>query len=234
MRFKKIAHFLMAPLPSAVKIFFYRHLFNYRIEPGVRIGFSVLDVDQCAIGRDARIGHFNFISSIKSFSLGSDVVIGHFNIILGGDCVDIGDGVMIGRFNEINSIINPLNSNQADPRLIVGKMAVITAWHKIDYTDRVTIGESAVIAGRGSCLWTHNRQQVKPVEIGRNCYVGSGIQMVPGSRVGPYCVVGLGSVITKSFTQDYSLVAGLPAKIIKPLDSDARVMVEFPTRPDLT
>lgn len=230
---KKLLHYLLLPMPSFIKVACYRWLLGYQVEPGARIGLSIVSAGQCRIGRNARIGHFNFISSIGRLDLGQDSIIGHFNIVLGGDSVDIGDAAVIGRFNEINSIINPLNSNPADPRLVVGRAAVITAWHKIDYTDRVVIGESAIVAGRSSCLWTHNRQQVRPIEIGRNCYVGSGIQMAPGSSVGAYCVVGLGSVITKAFTEQYVLVAGVPARVIKPLDEASRTMVEFPTRPDL-
>lgn len=229
----KLLHYLLIFMPSIIKVACYRWLLGYRIEPGARIGFSIVNAGQCRIGRNARIGHFNFISSIGRLELGADSIIGHFNILLGGDSVEIGDAAVVGRFNEINSIIDPINTNPADPRLVVGRAAVITAWHKIDYTDRVEIGESAIIAGRSSCLWTHNRQQVRPIKVGRNCYVGSGIQMAPGSSIGAYCVVGLGSVITKAFHDEYVLVAGVPARIIKPLDDAARAMVEFPTRPDL-
>lgn len=233
MNLKKLFHFALVPIPSFVKVLCYRYLFKYEIGPGVKIGFTVIMADKCVIGARSRVGHFNYIANMKRFELGSDVVIGHFNIILGGDCASLGDGALIGRFNEINSIINPLTSNPADPRLTVGRRAVITAWHKIDYTDHVIVGESAILAGRGSCIWTHNRQQTKPVEIGRNCYVGSGIQMAPGAVVPAYCVVGLGSVITKVLSAEYSLIAGVPARVVKPLDAESRAMVEFPTRPDL-
>src|SRR5437660_8831530 len=44
--------------------------------------------------------------------------------------------------------------------------SVVTAGHKIDFTDRVTIGRRTIIGGRNSSLWTHNRQRTLPVEIG--------------------------------------------------------------------
>jgi acetyltransferase-like isoleucine patch superfamily enzyme len=232
MRLKKIIHFLLVPMPSFAKVLAYRHLFGYSVGKSVKIGLSVVIAGKCRIDDGVRIGHLNFISHIGTLELGRDVRIGHGNILLGGDRVTLGEGAFIGRFNEINSIINPLNSNPANPVLDVGRNAVITAWHKIDYTDAVSIGDSAIIAGRQSCLWTHNRQQVAPVTVGANCYVGSGVQMVPGSEVGAHCVVGLGSVITKKLQAQYSLVAGVPARVVKPLDEDARVLVEFPTRPE--
>ena len=57
--------------------------------------------------------------------------------------------------------------------------------------------------------------------------------MVPGSCVGPHCVVGLGSVITSVFEDSHVLIAGVPAKVIKPLDEDGLRLVTFPARPDL-
>jgi acetyltransferase-like isoleucine patch superfamily enzyme len=228
-----VLRFLLLPFPSAVKVAAYRHLFGYRIGSGVRIGLSVLACGACEIGDRTRIGHFNLFHRIGVVRMGSDVVVGHFNLVIGGDEVRIGDRALIGRFNEINSILDPVNSNPSDPRLLIGNGAVVTAWHKIDYTDRVEIDDNAILAGRLSSLWTHNRQQTKPVRIGRNCYVGSGIQMVPGASVGDCCVIGLGSVITKPLDAEWSLVAGVPAKVIKPLDAESRAMVEFTTRPDL-
>lgn len=224
---------LILPLPSLVKVAVYRHALGYQIGRGVRIGLSVLAVGECVIGERTRIGHFNLFHRIGRLHLGQDVVIGHCNLLIGGDEVTLGDCAVIGRFNEINSILDPVSSNTSDPRLLVGHAAVITAWHKVDYTDRVEIGDNAILAGRLSSLWTHNRQQTRPVRIGRNCYVGSGIQMVPGSSVGDYCVVGLGSIITKPLKAEWSLVGGVPAKVIKPLDAESRAMVEFTTRPDL-
>lgn len=225
--------FLLLPFPSVIKVLAYRNLFGYQIGRGARIGLSVIAAGRCEIGQCARIGHFNLIYRVQQLSLGEDSIVGHFNLIIGGDAVRIGNRAMIGRFNEINSIIDPINSTPADPRLLVGEGAVITAWHKIDYTDCVEIGDNAIIAGRLSNLWTHNRQETRPVRVGRNCYVGSGIQMVPGSSIGDYCVVGLGSVITKRLDAEWSLIAGVPARVVKPLDPESRVMVEFPTRPDL-
>lgn len=219
--------------PNALKILIYRHIVGYRIGHRVRIGFSLIDVEDCEIGDRTNIGHFNVLCRVKRLEIGADVKIGLCNLIIGGDRVTLGDGALIARFNEINSILNPLASNPCTPELKIGRHAVITASHKIDFTDRVEIGDHAVIAGRNSNIWTHNRQQVKPVKIGARCYVGSGIQMAPGSAVGPSCVVGLGSVITRHMTSEFMLIAGVPAKEVKPLDDEARVLVRYPTRPDL-
>jgi acetyltransferase-like isoleucine patch superfamily enzyme len=230
---KKLLSFLIVLLPSFLKVLVLRHVFGYSIGPGVRIGLSIVVAGQCSLGKNTRIGHFNYIVGMHELQVGKDCVIGHFNIVLGGSRVSLGEGAMIGRFNVINSILNPLVRGRPDPVLEMGRRAIVTASHKIDFTDRVTLEDSVVLAGRLSNLWTHNRQDVGPVRIGAHCYVGSGIQMVPGSAIGPYCVVGLGAVITRQFTDDHVLIAGVPAKVIKPLDADSTRLVTFPTRPDL-
>lgn len=224
---------LIAPLPSFLKVLVLRHVFGWRIGRKVRIGFSLLMPRCAAIGDRTRIGHFNLIGRMRELELGEDVVIGHANIVLGGRKVSLGDGATIGRLNEINAILSPVVRGTPDPVLEIGRRAVITAWHKIDFTDAVRIGENAIIAGRVSNIWTHNRQDIGPVTVGANCYVGSGVQFVPGSSVGDSCVVGLGSVITKPMQETRMLVAGVPARSIRPLDEAGLRLVTFPTRTDL-
>lgn len=224
---------LILPLPSFVKVLVMRYLMGFRIGQGVRIGFSLVFPGQAEIGDRVRIGHLNLIARLQSLKMGDDSVIGFGNIVLGGREVRIGDGAVIGRFNEINSILNPLVRGVPDPVLILGSRAIVTAGHKIDFTDRVELGDSVILAGRMSNIWTHNRQDIGTVTIGRNCYVGSGIQMAPNSAVGANCVVGLGAVITRRHADEFILLAGVPARIIKPLDEAGRRLVTFPTRPDL-
>lgn len=229
----KLAAALMLPLPSVLKVLLLRHVFGMQIGKGVRIGFSLFYPGKAEIGDRTRIGHFNLIGGMQRLQIGEDVVIGHFNILLGGREVHLDDGAMIGRFNEINSILNPLVRGSPDPALYLGRRAIVTAWHKIDFTDRVELGDGVVFAGRLSNIWTHNRQDVGPVSIGARCYVGSGIQMVPGSRVGCECVVGLGAIISKPCDAERVLLAGVPARVVKELDEDALRLVTFPSRPDL-
>jgi len=229
----KIIAILTLFLPSFLKVLVLRSLFKMRVGRGVRIGFSYIFSKEGEIGDEVRIGHFNLITGMKELTLGDDVVIGHFNIILGGSKVTLGDGAMIGRFNEINSILNPLVRGTPIPELKLGRRAIVTAWHKIDFTDKVELGENVVFAGRLSNIWTHNRQDVAPVSIGARCYVGAGIQMVPGSSVGADCVIGLGSIISKPFDQERVLIAGVPAKVVKELDEKALRLVAYPARPDL-
>lgn len=53
----------------------------------------------------------------------------------------------------------------------------------------------------------------KPVEIGAYTFIGGGAAVMPGVKIGKGCVVGVNSVVTKDVL-DYTIVAGVPAKVI--------------------
>jgi acetyltransferase-like isoleucine patch superfamily enzyme len=137
------------------------------------------------------------------------------------------------RLNEINSIPDADVVNPVDPRFLLGAGSVITTGHKIDFTDRVEIGCRAILGGRNSSLWTHNRQKTRPIEIGSFAYIGSEIRMAPGAAIPSKCIVGIGSVITGRLDQEGYLIAGVPARSIKELDASDKFLIERKTRDDL-
>jgi acetyltransferase-like isoleucine patch superfamily enzyme len=223
---------LAAVLPSAVKRLIYGAL-GYRVDPTARIGFSFIDADECEIGAHTTIGHFNVVIGVKSLSIGDHVRIGHVNLFRGGDEIVIGRYAEIMRRNELNSIPDADPVTDADPRLTIGAGAVITDGHRLDFTDRIEIGRRAIIGGRNSSVWTHNRQRTAPVRVGDFAYVGSEVRMSPGSAVPDRCVVGIGSVITEAITESETLIAGVPARVIKPLTESDLFLVDRKTRNDL-
>lgn len=194
---------------------------------------SIIDARQCEIDDDVTIGHLNAVVGVKKLVVGDHVRIGHLNIIRGGDEVVIGRYAEIMRMNEINSIPDPDVVNPTDPRFFLGEGSIVTAGHKIDFTDRVTIGRRSILGGRNSSLWTHNRQRTRPIEIGSFAYIGSEIRIAPGGSVPSNCIVGIGSVITTQLTQDHHLIAGVPAKAIKELDESDQFLIDRKTRLDL-
>lgn len=223
----------VALLPSFLKRPCYRWFFGYRIGKRVRIGITILDAGTCEIGDDSLIGHLNLVLGVKSLTLGDHVRIGHLNIIRGGDAVELGRYAELLRLNEINSIAEPDVVNEIDPRFSLGPGSIITTGHKIDFTDRVQIGRRTIIGGRNSSLWTHNRQRTLPITIGDFAYVGSEIRMAPGASIPSRCIVGIGSVITSELTAEEHLIAGVPAKPIKQLESQDKFLIERKTRLDL-
>jgi acetyltransferase-like isoleucine patch superfamily enzyme len=224
---------LMALLPSFLIRPCYRLFFGYRIGKRVQIGFSIVDARDCRIDDDVRIGHLNVIMRVDKLSIGDHVRIGHLNIIRGGDEVRLGRYSEIIRLNEINSIPDPDVVNPTDPRFLLGDGSIITASHKIDFTDRVEIGRRTILGGRNSSLWTHNRQRTRPIKIGSLSYIGSEIRVAPGGVIPSRCVVGIGAVITSELADEGYLIGGLPAKPIKPLTEEDEFLIERKTRSDL-
>lgn len=232
-KFKLCVLATIALLPSFLKRLCYRTFFGYRIGKRVRIGFSIIDAGACEIGDDTHIGHLNLIIGVKKITLGDHVKIGHLNIIRGGDQVELGRYAELLRLNEINSIREPDVVNPVDPRFSLGPGSIVTTGHKIDFTDRVEIGRRTIIGGRNSSIWTHNRQRTLPISIGDFAYVGSEIRMAPGSSIPSRCIVGIGSVITGRLTDEEHLIAGVPAKSIKELETGDKFLIERKTRNDL-
>lgn len=232
-KFRLLTHFFVATLPSPLMCLCLRLFFGYRIGKRVRIGFSIIDAAECTIGDDVRIGHLNAFIGTDKLSIGDHARIGHLNIIRGGDEVRLGRFSEIIRLNEINSIPDPDVVNETDPRFILGDGSVVVASHKIDFTDRVELGKRVILGGRNSSLWTHNRQMTKPITIGDYTYIGSEIRIAPGGELPARCVVGIGSVITKSFSEENKLIAGVPAAAVKDLGEDGRFLTEYKTRKDL-
>src|SRR5215831_2618311 len=157
---------LVALLPSRLKVPLYRLLCGYQIGAHVRIGFTLfIGVERCRIGDHSRIGHFNLFLRISDLDVGEYTQIGFLNIFRGGQRIIIGRYATILRLNVINSIPEADALNATKPILELGPGVVITSEHRLDFTDRITIGAYTIIGGRGSSLWTHNRQRTRPISI---------------------------------------------------------------------
>ena len=220
---------LIALLPGLVKRAIYRFGFGYRIGRRVRIGLSILDAGHVDLGDGTVIGHFNLIMRCSRFQTGREVDIGFCNVIRGGE-VSLGDYVQVMRFNVLNAIPDHDCTTAPQSVLDVGAGAVITSGHRIDFTDRVRLGRNVIVGGRNSSLWTHNRQDTSPIAIGDFCYLGSEVRLAPGAQLPEDCLLGLGSVLTGPIQAPRSLVAGVPAKVVRSLGEADLVRLRRKTR----
>ena len=92
----------------------------------------------------------------------------------------------------------------------------------------VRIGENCFIAPRVSILTATHPIDAKlratgaeygsPITIGDNVWIGAGAIINPGVTIGNNVVIGSGAVVTKSFG-DSVVIGGVPAKVIKEIDS---------------
>lgn len=79
--------------------------------------------------------------------------------------------------------------------------------HPIFYSNR---GQSAGIIFHTKSIF----EEFKPTYIGNDVWIGDNVLIIPGVRIGDGAIIAAGSVVTKD-VQPYSIVAGIPANIIK-------------------
>lgn len=62
---------------------------------------------------------------------------------------------------------------------------------------------------------------VKETVIGNNCFVGTGVKIMAGVHIGDCAVVGANAVVTHD-VPSFSMVAGVPARVIKKYDNKTK------------
>ena len=70
-------------------------------------------------------------------------------------------------------------------------------------------------------LRERNYQYNMPVRIGRNCWLGAGVIVLPGVTIGDNTVVGAGSVVTKDLPSNV-LAVGTPARVLREIGDHDR------------
>ena len=75
-----------------------------------------------------------------------------------------------------------------------------------------TAGHPILPELRGSAPYQFNM----PVHIGRNCWIGAGVCILPGITIGDHSVIGAGSVVTKDIPAR-SVAVGNPCRVLRPI-----------------
>ena len=92
-----------------------------------------------------------------------------------------------------------------------------------DYT---MFGPNVTIATAGHPILPELREEGyqynAPVHIGRNCWIGAGVIIVPGVTIGDNVVIGAGSVVTKDLP-DHVVAVGNPCKILREVNEHDKV-----------
>lgn len=91
-----------------------------------------------------------------------------------------------------------------------------------DYT---MLAPKVVIATAGHPILPELRKQAyqynAPVHIGKNCWLGAGVIVLPGVTVGDNVVVGAGSVVTKDLP-DNVVAVGNPCRVLREINEHDR------------
>lgn len=84
--------------------------------------------------------------------------------------------------------------------------------------DHTMIGPNVTLATAGHPIWPSLREQNyqynMPVHIGRNCWLGASVVVLPGVTVGDNVVIGAGSIVTKDLP-DNVVAVGNPCHVLR-------------------
>lgn len=111
--------------------------------------------------------------------------------------------------------------------LTIGKNVFFNSGCKMQDQGGITIGDGTLI-GHNVVMATLNHDidpskrgnmHPSPIHIGKNVWIGSNATVLAGVTIGDGAIVAAGAVVTKDVAP-YTIVGGVPAKIIKQIDTD--------------
>lgn len=152
------------------------------------------------LGKHSYVGPSLFIERKKNFFIGNNVRI-YPNIRVElptkESFIEIKDNVSIGQNFHVVSY---------NKKLIIPEGTVISANVFVSNVnhDYKKIGMDALKQDLIS----------KDTVIGKDCFIGYGAVILPGTHLGKQCIVGANAVVSGNF-DDYSVIAGVPAKVKK-------------------
>lgn len=140
--------------------------------------------------------------------IGTNVSVGQPFICDYGCNIFLGNNVSINMnctFVDCNKII--IGNNV----LIASNVQIYTAAHPIEASERI-ISDWNLNEDRYFC-----NTFALPVVIEDNCWIGGGVIILPGVKIGKGSVIGAGSVVTKNIPEN-SLAVGNPCRVIREIN----------------
>jgi len=194
-------------MPGALGIILRKHIYKYLFKQKVRnvIFGKNIDIacpDRIAIGRNCLIGDACLLDA-----KGEN----------GGIC--IGDNVQIAR--------NTLLRSKEGSIWIGNNTTVSSFCHISSVATRVSIGENVIIASYcyiiGGGGYGFDRVDIaikdqarfgKGIVIEDDIWLGAGVYVIDGTKIGTGSVIGAGSVVTHDIPE-YSVAVGVPARVVR-------------------
>jgi len=144
------------------------------------------------------------IEDLQNMSLGRGVVIGSYNVFfINNENGKDNSGLFIGE----DSYIGEQNNIRASGgKIFIGKKCLISQQVSLIAANHLT-EKNKYIKDQG---WTSGMDII----IEDDVWIGCGVQIMPGVKIGKGAIVAAGSVVTKSI-EAYTIVGGVPATKIK-------------------
>ena len=140
----------------------------------------------------------------RNFKLGA-----HSQLIASGTLSDLGIGIRIGD----NVGIGEFAYIGGSGGVIIGSDTIVGQYFSVHPENHNFNDRNQLIREQGV-----TRSGIK---IGDGCWIGAKVTMTDGAKIGRHCVIAAGSVVTESFP-DYSLIGGVPARLIRTIGTDTK------------
>lgn len=136
-------------------------------------------------------------------------------------------GVPIGKGTVVLGAPLLYGTGPIQKRIRIGKNGIINIGCVFDLSAPITVGDGVGIGHEvmlltsshliGSHMNRAGNLTTAPVTIGNGAWLGARSVVLPGMNVGEGSVVGSGAIVTKDVPAN-TLVGGIPARVIRPLD----------------
>ena len=178
--------------------------------------------------REEKIKKINFKSVGRNLSLGDNYIIKNAQYISIGNNFSTLDRFRIEAWDEYHG-------DQFTPQIIIGNNVCFNTDIHIGSISKIEIGDNCLFGSR-IYITDHDHggtsvEDIKippaqrklkskgPVIIEKNVYVGEGVAILSGVRIGENAIIATNAVVTKDVPKN-SVVAGIPARIIKTINTN--------------
>lgn len=149
----------------------------------------------------------------------------------------IGNNVSVGRNCRFLFIEN-YYGGKYNPSIVIGNNVFITNYCSFLSAAPIDIGDNCLIASNVlitsenhginpelSDSYSNIPLQAKAVNIGKGCWIGEKVSILPGVTLGERCIVAANAVVTKSFPS-YSMIGGVPARLLMKYDFESHKWIK--------
>jgi acetyltransferase-like isoleucine patch superfamily enzyme len=136
-----------------------------------------------------------------------------------------GGNIRIGHRFVVRGRVAPCElTAEGNAQLLIGDRVFLNQGVVIGVKESIEIGDDALI-GDFSAIYDSNYHQIdpghpdkpRPVTIGNNVWLGNGVLVLPGSKIGDHTVVAARSVV-RGVLPSRVLAAGNPAVVVRQLE----------------
>jgi acetyltransferase-like isoleucine patch superfamily enzyme len=194
---------------------------------GIKLGLLIRGVEQ----ELDRLALPTFANTPKNLHFATPRRVSNPQCIWIGDDVSLGPGCMLSPTRKYPGAFMQgapgVEVQEFDPVIRIGDRVSATGYLTIGAAARVEIGDDALLAAHifiSDNQHGHSRtdlpykyqplEKIAPVSIGKGCWIGEHVVIMPGANIGDMAIIGANSVVTRP-VPPHSIAVGSPAKVIR-------------------